>query len=437
MENQLALSIRPYFGRVVVLLFAFLILSPIAEAGDIALSPISYQSSSGSDGGQSVSSLSTADQSGVDDDWDRYVEFYTDGVLYSGTRKYFVPENVDLTTLTQITLRTNYRGPDRAYQTWTWKLYDWTNRRWVVLGNNADAPAWQWHSLSFTIPESSSEDWLRFISPTREMLVQFDSDNALDNCDLDYETILLNADYMDVPEPEEVGYWVPPVAASWQIQFTGPIDTSLDVDIYDLDLFDTEASVIADLKSRGKNAICYINAGTWENWRPDASRFPRSVKGRGNGWPGEKWLDIRRMDILGPLMEARLDLCKAKGFVAVDPDNINGYANRTGFPLTYEDQIRYNTFLANAAHARGLSIGLKNDLEQIPDLIRVFDWALNESCFVYDECHLLTPFIDAGKAVFHIEYELDPSQFCSQANDMNFNSVKKNWGLDGYREACR
>jgi len=214
------------------------------------------------------------------------------------------------------------------------------------------------------------------------------------------------------------------------------VNESYEAAMYDVDLFDTSASTVASLHARGRKAVCYMSAGSWENWRPDAGRFPASVLGNSNGWAGEKWLDIRRLDLLGPIMEARLDLCRSKGFDGVEPDNVDGYTNRTGFPLTGADQLRYNTFFANAAHARGLSVGLKNDLDQVRELVSVFDWAMNEECFSYDECGLLTPFIDAGKAVFHVEYGKATSTFCPQARTMRFSSMKKRLDLDAWRETC-
>ncbi len=232
------------------------------------------------------------------------------------------------------------------------------------------------------------------------------------------------------------GVWQPAPGTSWQWQLTTPVDRSVDAAIYDIDLFDNDASVVAALHAQGREVICYLSAGTWENWRPDAGRFPAAVRGSSNGWPGERWLDIRRLDVLGPIMEARLDLCKTKGFDGVEADNVDGYANRTGFPLTYQDQLTYNRYLAGAAHARGLSIGLKNDLDQVRDLVSSFDWALNEQCFQYNECQLLTPFISAGKAVFQVEYSLSTSQFCPQALAMGFSSMRKRQALDAYREPC-
>jgi hypothetical protein len=232
--------------------------------------------------------------------------------------------------------------------------------------------------------------------------------------------------------------WVPPQETSWQWQLSGTIKQSYDVDMYDIDMFETDASIVASLHDQGKKVICYISAGSWEEWRPDAGLFPAAVLGKPlAGWRGEKWLDIRMLDSIGPIMQARLDECKDKGFDGVEPDNIDGYTNDTGFPLTYQDQLDYNMFLATEAHARGLSIGLKNDLDQIPDLLPYFDWALNEQCFQFDECDKLLPFIDDGKAVFHVEYKRGLKKFCPEANDMNFNSLKKRRNLKHWRKACR
>ena len=42
----------------------------------------------------------------------------------------------------------------------------------------------------------------------------------------------------------------------------------------------------------------------------------------------------------------RLDVARAKGCDGVEPDNVDGYANKTGFDLTKDDQLRFNRFLA-------------------------------------------------------------------------------------------
>ena len=231
--------------------------------------------------------------------------------------------------------------------------------------------------------------------------------------------------------------WIPAPGTSWEWQLTGPIDLSVEADVWDIDMIENDAGVVDELHARGSRVICYISVGTWEEPRPDADRFPGEVLGEPlEDHPDERWLDIRRLDLLGPIMEARLDECRDKGFDGVEFDNVDGYDNDSGFPLTYEDQLAYNRFLANEAHKRGLSAALKNDLEQIPDLLDFFDFAINEECFQYHECDALLPFIEAGKAVFAVEYELAPDEFCDQANAMRFSAMRKDPVLDAYREVC-
>jgi len=230
--------------------------------------------------------------------------------------------------------------------------------------------------------------------------------------------------------------WQPAPGTTWQWQLTGDIDTSLDVAMYDIDLFDTSASIIDDLHQDGRVAISCFSAGAWEDWRPDAGDFPARVLGSDNGWPGERWLDIRRLRVLKPIMEQRLDLAVAKGCDGVEPDNVDGYTNNTGFPLAGRSQIRFNTWLAGAAHQRGLSISLKNDLDQIPTLVDRFDWALDEQCFQYDECDLLLSFIEQGKAVFGVEYQDATSDFCPEARSKGFSWLKKRLDLDAWVRSC-
>jgi hypothetical protein len=129
-------------------------------------------------------------------------------------------------------------------------------------------------------------------------------------------------------------------------------------------------------------------------------------------------------------------MCREKGFSAVDPDNVDGYANSTGFPLTGTDQLTFNRWLAATAHAHGLSIGLKNDLDQIPELVDDFDFAVNEQCYQYVECSAMRPFTDAGKAVFHIEYSTSPTSYCPMTTAMGFSSLLKDLSLSATRRAC-
>lgn len=230
--------------------------------------------------------------------------------------------------------------------------------------------------------------------------------------------------------------WRPSPDATWQWQLTGRLNTSVAADVYDIDLFDTPARTVAALHRSGRHVVCYLDAGTYENWRPDRGRFPRSVRGARNGWPGERWLDIRRLSILEPIMRARMALCARKGFDAVEADNVDGYTNHTGFPLTAADQLTYNRWLASTAHADGLSIALKNDVDQVRTLEPDFDFALDEQCFQYSECGTERPFVRAGKAVFEVEYNLAPARFCARARADGFRAMRKHLNLDAWRQPC-
>lgn len=236
------------------------------------------------------------------------------------------------------------------------------------------------------------------------------------------------------PSPRPV--WSPKPGLSWQWQLSGRIDTSVRAKVYDIDA-EVPKSVVSRLKKQGRRVICYISAGSFENWRPDAGRFPESVKGRAlDGWPGERWLDIRQREVLGPIMARRMDVCRAKGFDAVEADNVDGYSNPTGFPLTGAQQLAYNRMLARLAHARGLAIGLKNDVEQVRALQPYFDFAVNEECVQYNECGAYRAFVRAGKAVFHAEYEVSPARFCPVSRSIGMSSIRKRYSLGAWRQTC-
>ncbi|HET8903218.1 MAG TPA: endo alpha-1,4 polygalactosaminidase [Saccharospirillum sp.] len=251
--------------------------------------------------------------------------------------------------------------------------------------------------------------------------------------------------------PVTGGSWYqPPVGVTWQWQLLVPAGTSLntsyDVAVYDVDLFDTSEATIQDLKvSDGRKVICYFSGGSYENWRDDEAEFSGNELGSTlDGWPNERWLDVRSTNV-HRIMQERLDLARDKGCDGVEPDNMDGYLNDPGFNFTASDQLAYNRFIANEAHKRGLSVGLKNDLDQVEALVDYFDFSVNEQCFEYDECGLLKPFIDAGKPVLNAEYPADDwlddaneiDQLCNQANALQFSTLILPLDLDdSSRHSC-
>ncbi|MGQ9651406.1 MAG: endo alpha-1,4 polygalactosaminidase [Phycisphaerae bacterium] len=245
------------------------------------------------------------------------------------------------------------------------------------------------------------------------------------------------------------GTWYRPgVATTWQWQLqpndAGIINTAYDVEVYDIDLFDAPDSVISELHAHGRKVIGYFSAGTYEPFRSDASEFlPAEIGKTLEDFADERWLDIRSGNVRR-IMLARLDHAVLRGFDGVEPDNVDGYANDSGFPLTAADQLAFNRFIANEAHKRSLSVGLKNDLDQITGLVEYFDFAVNEQCHQFDECNLLAPFTGAGKAVFNAEYDsrfvnlpLIRGQMCADSLNRNLRTLVLPVDLDdSFRFSC-
>lgn len=239
--------------------------------------------------------------------------------------------------------------------------------------------------------------------------------------------------------------WQPTVGASWQIilsvQVTAPYPN---VSVIDLDLFAANKSTIEDLSSHNISSICYFSAGSYENWRPDASSFHPSDYGKPlDGWPGEWWLNTSSPNVR-KIMTTRLDLAVSKGCNGVDPDNTDGYDNDSGLNLTEDAAVDYINFLATEAHNRNLSIGLKNSGAIIPQVIEEMQWAVNEQCVEYDECNVTRPFIDAGKPVFEIEYpdgapdisSATEEKICDDPQRTNFSTLLKEMDLGTWYYAC-
>jgi hypothetical protein len=232
-------------------------------------------------------------------------------------------------------------------------------------------------------------------------------------------------------------WWQPPARPTFYWQLQGTLKTSLGAGVYDVDGFETSALEVAALQAQGKRVICYIDVGTAENFRPDYSSFPRSVLGRSNGWPGEKWIDIRQLSLIEPIMSARFQMCREKGFDAIEPDNIEAASNRSGFPITAAQQLTFNEWIAEAAHSLGMAILQKNDGEQAAELQPFYDGVLTEQCNQYSECGDFKPYLQAGKPVINAEYKLKTSRFCASDAAAGIVGARFNLALNGKRfEPC-
>lgn len=230
---------------------------------------------------------------------------------------------------------------------------------------------------------------------------------------------------------QAAGWWHPAQNLTWYWQLQGTIKNDHAVAAYDIDAFENSAAEVAALHAQGKRVICYVDVGTAENFRPDYHLFPKSVLGRTNGWPGERWLDIRRLSVIEPIMAARFQMCREKGFDAIEPDNIEAFSNRSGFPITAAQQLAFDEWAAEAAHSLGMAILQKNDGQQSAEQQPFFDGALTEQCNQYRECAAYAPYLAAGKPVLNAEYRLATTKFCAADTAAGIMGAHFNLALDG------
>jgi hypothetical protein len=244
-----------------------------------------------------------------------------------------------------------------------------------------------------------------------------------------------------VPAGNAGTWWQPGPLRSWQWQLTWPVGTSYQVQVYDIDYDGAEqgtpaqvAAVVAALHARGIRAVCYLETGGWEDYRPDADRYPASVLGNSmDGYFDERYVDIRQWSVLRPILRARLQQCKSEGFDGVETDIDDSYTDNTGFPLTLADEVTFDTEVANVIHALGMAWFLKNGINDdvfIADMAPLADGTVNEQCWQYDECDQLRPFVLAGKPILNAEYTGTATTVCPQALAFPMATMRKDTDLD-------
>lgn len=233
---------------------------------------------------------------------------------------------------------------------------------------------------------------------------------------------------------------LPAPGASWDWQLSTPTGFAVRVRILDTDPDLITAARIARLKRRGVYPVCYVSIGTWENWREDKAAFPPAVLGKTYGaWPDERFLDIRRLDILLPLMRARFARCGRMGFAAVEADNMDVHDNDSGFPITRADTLRYVSALARMAHRMGLAMAQKNVPDLSGQLVHVLDFAITESCIRDGWCAKMAPWRKAGRPILDAEYverPLNLKRACRDAARFGLSLIVKTRDLTRWRKSC-
>jgi hypothetical protein len=234
------------------------------------------------------------------------------------------------------------------------------------------------------------------------------------------------------------GVWRPAPGTTWQVQLSGALDTSLDVAVYDVDLFETTPAEIQAMHAAGRRVICYVSVGTREPWRADAPAFPAAAVGKPlTGYPDESWLDTRDA-MVRSLMTARLDVARDKACDGVDLSTASPDGADTGFTLARDDLLAYARLLAGEARRRGLSAGLGGASDLAAAVAPDFQWALAESCLAHGTCAAYAAFVAAQKVVFAVEFgtEADAALTCPRAHQASLDALIKNRAYDAFRVPC-
>jgi len=230
--------------------------------------------------------------------------------------------------------------------------------------------------------------------------------------------------------------WQPKAGIKWNWTLgQNPNNLSInkgEFEVMDIDLLDTTKETIKSFHNLGLKVICYFSAGTYEPFRAESQgmlHVKGLVQNKMADWD-ENWLDYR-VEGIKPFMIENLDIAVSKGCDGVEFDNVDAYSNtHWSNPLTAKDQIKYNKWLAQEAHNRGLAAGLKNCVGLLDDLVDYFDFAINEQCSTYNECVAYNVFMKQNKAVFVALYGLvsDSSfvkKICNQIKDMKLSIIIK------------
>ena len=213
---------------------------------------------------------------------------------------------------------------------------------------------------------------------------------------------------------------------SFTLKGWGPQESDASGDLVILDGALESASYIKDLKSKAKFVVCYMSAGTVENWRPDASKFSAVTAKKYRGFGGtETWLDITQWQKLKSPMGARIKQYASAGCQAVEFDNVDCPSNKCVPGVSYEDLLKhqadYLNWLCSAAHDNGMACGMKNAMNIIDRVEKNVQFSISEECGDFEsspgvkECSLYKKaFVDKGKLALGVEYHNHGGKVCEK-----------------------
>ncbi|WP_225429866.1 endo alpha-1,4 polygalactosaminidase [Deinococcus detaillensis] len=250
------------------------------------------------------------------------------------------------------------------------------------------------------------------------------------------------------PAPQSSGIKLPPSGKlSWDWQIGAGSEANITVPtavkLIDVDGFNTSAAKVAQLNAQGLYTVCYLDVGSYEPGRPDSAQYPAYLKVQQDpDWPAEYFLDVTDVfkpnSALAAILKKRFQMCKDKGFAAIEPDNLQNDENVKGGKITTQQQIDFNGWVADQAHAYGLAVFQKNGPDKIllkdrtgKMMVDKFDGILNEQCQEQGECSALAEYTKRGKLALNAEYKAGLTLDCALSDRLKINSIKRDLDLRG------
>lgn len=239
-------------------------------------------------------------------------------------------------------------------------------------------------------------------------------------------------------EPTQIPF-VPAEDARWLARLDGAVDIDDDADFFYLDAEQQDPADLAELHRQGRHYLCYLSAGSYEDFRDDADQFPESAIGNPlAAFPSERWLDVRDSSVR-ELMARRIQTLAGRGCDGIPPSSLGVSEADTGFSLTREDALEYARWVAGQVHAAGMSVGLTGPTSLTADLAPDFDFGLAINCVRSTGCAEYEVLRTAEKPVLYVELgtpEAAP-ELCNAAKMLGLNAIVTDAGFNGTCVLCR
>lgn len=146
--------------------------------------PLSVKTNAGTTSKSNLSSLAVRDQSGTSTSWDKYVQMVPGASGYSGDLTFKAPAG----SINSLSLAANYKGLAKAYQQWTFSLYNNTTRVFDRIGDNSSVANEYWSMIRLSVNSNASS----YVNSLGNIILRYASPSSLKRSNLDYLALNVN-----------------------------------------------------------------------------------------------------------------------------------------------------------------------------------------------------------------------------------------------------